>query len=884
MIRIVVSLSLACAGSLLAAQFHVSPGGKDAASGTLAAPWRTLAGARDALRRLRATGALKERAEVIVHGGTYRLGAPFVLTPLDSGTTYRAAPGEKPVVSGGVPVLNWRLRNDGSWEASLPVVDGKPLVFNQLFRNGTRCTRARTPNEGKYFTVAGKAEPPAQAFRFEPGDIDPWPDLEDIYVVVYHSWETSWHRIESVEGDTVTFTGPARWPFERWGHGQRYYVENAPDALDAPGEWRIERARRTVHYLPRPGESLRESHFVAPRLGSLVELRGEAALGLYVEDVSLMGLSFQHDEWTLEPQGHSDGQAAVTVPAAIMATGARNCRIEGCEVARTGHYGIWFAEGCVGNTIRHCRLFDLGAGGIRIGTAYRPKDEVQTASHNVVDNNHLFDGGHVFAAGVGVWVAQSHHNTVSHNEIHDFRYSGMSIGWNWNDAPNSCHDNVIEYNHVHHVMNGHLNDGGAIYTLGTSPGSVIRQNLLHDIWPYNNIAWGVYLDATTNGYLVEKNIVYHTFSGGLMMHNGGHNDTIRNNVFAFSAKQMLWPCWTEKEPNTFECNIVYLTQGQLFIPMSANRLLQRLGAHESLGVWDRNLYWTPDGGKSLSFYRYSLDEWRQFGLDTHSVVADPEFVAAAQFDFRLKPGSPAFALGFQRIDVDRIGLYGDPEWVAEARAVKHPPIKLPPPPPPPPPREFSEGFEETAVGERPRWAQVSGEQGSASIRVVDDNPYQGKHCLRLRDAAEASPAWQPHMFYRPNLTDGTVRESFAIRVGKDANFRAEWRDSTEYPSCIGPSVVFLGNGNVEASGKFLANIPVDTWVLVTIEAALGGDGTGAFGLTLQVPGHHDYQFPALPWSGNAFRSLNWLGFISEATTATTSYIDELSLKRMPNAK
>jgi uncharacterized protein YndB with AHSA1/START domain len=135
------------------------------------------------------------------------------------------------------------------------------------------------------------------------------------------------------------------------------------------------------------------------------------------------------------------------------------------------------------------------------------------------------------------------------------------------------------------------------------------------------------------------------------------------------------------------------------------------------------------------------------------------------------------------------------------------------------------------------------------------------------------------MFYRPSLTEGTVRETFAIRVGKEAHMRVEWRDTTEYPSCIGPSVLFLGNGDVEAGDKFLANIPVDTWVLVTIEATLGGDGTGTFGLTLQVPGHRDYQFPALPWSGDAFRALNWLGFISEATTATTSYIDELSLKR-----
>jgi hypothetical protein len=132
------------------------------------------------------------------------------------------------------------------------------------------------------------------------------------------------------------------------------------------------------------------------------------------------------------------------------------------------------------------------------------------------------------------------------------------------------------------------------------------------------------------------------------------------------------------------------------------------------------------------------------------------------------------------------------------------------------------------------------------------------------------------MFYRPNLTEGTVRQTFAIRVGEAASLRVEWRDSTTYPSCIGPSVLFLGNGDVEAGGRCLANIPVDTWVLVGIEAKLGGDGTD---VTLQVPGQPDSRFPALRWSGDAFRALNWLGFVSEATVATTTYVDEVSLKR-----
>ena len=318
------------------------------------------------------------------------------------------------------------------------------------------------------------------------------------------------------------------------------------------------------------------------------------------------------------------------------------------------------------------------------------------SSGNLVDNNHVFDGGHVYPAGVGIWVAQSSHNIISHNEIHDLLYSGMSIGWNWDDAPNRCHHNIIERNHVHHVMQRVLSDGGAIYTLGASTGSVIRNNLFHDVWPYQQppIGWGIYLDATTSGYLVENNVVYHTLSGGLMYNNGGHENVIRNNIFALSANQMLWPCW-EKRPNAFRRNIVYLTQGDLMIPFAERWLKDRIAGKEPLGLWDENLYWHTGGSDCLRFFRHELPQWQAMGLDRRSLVADPKFVNPQQCDFRLQADSPALTLGFQPIDANAVGLYGDPAWVEEAHRVKHARTELPPPPPPPAPREVDDDFEKT---------------------------------------------------------------------------------------------------------------------------------------------------------------------------------------------
>jgi hypothetical protein len=281
-------------------------------------------------------------------------------------------------------------------------------------------------------------------------------------------------------------------------------------------------------------------------------------------------------------------------------------------------------------------------------------------------------------------MAQSSSNRISHNDIHDLLYSGLSIGWNWDDTTNRTHHNVIEWNHVHDLVHGVLSDAGLIYCLGVSPGSVIRNNVFHDIWPYSTppFGWGIYLDATCGNYLVESNLVFNTLSGGLMFNNGGHEHVIQNNILARSANHMLWP-YSENRPSTFRRNIIYVTQGELFIPYGERSLNERLAAQESPGEWDHNLYWHTGGPESLRFYRRSFAEWQALGLDRNSRIADPQLVDPAAHDFRLKPSSPALELGFQPLDLKSVGLYGDAAWANEARHENCPRQPLPAPPPSP---------------------------------------------------------------------------------------------------------------------------------------------------------------------------------------------------------
>lgn len=444
-------------------QLYVDLDGNDVWSGRLSAPngertdgpLATLTGARNTIRRFRVkqtSGPVP--VTVSVRAGTYRLEAPFVLEPQDSGTTqapvvYQAYPNERPLFSGGRRLTGF-ARNGSFWECEIPEVRSGKWYFRQLFVNGERRPRARIPNEG-FLRVAGTLPPvrdpegkavarDKSGFVFRPGDLKPWNRLEDVNLILMHSWETSIHPLKSVDPEamTVEFAAPLKewWRIGYWEREQRYYVENVEEGLDRPGEWYLNRETGVLRYYPLPGEQLEEAEIVAPVLTELVRFAGRPDDGRFVRHVTLRGLRFHHVDWALSPKGNSSTQAAVEVPAAIMADGALHCSFERCEVAHTGGYGVWLRRGCKDSLVVGTRLHDLGAGGIRVGEPKMPPTDATESSRNLIDNNHVFDGGRVYPAGVGIWVAQSSHNRISHNDIHDLFYSGISVGWNWNDEPN----------------------------------------------------------------------------------------------------------------------------------------------------------------------------------------------------------------------------------------------------------------------------------------------------------------------------------------------------------------------------------------------------------------------------------------------------------------
>ena len=651
--------------------FFVSLRGSDENPGTRQRPFRTVERARDAVRALRRESTPCAPVTVYLRRGTYSLASPLVFLPEDGGqadcpVTYRAYQKENVVISGGRTVTGWKESRRGGqriWSVSLPA-SGKP-VLHQLWVNGVRRTRARHPNTGylKVLAVPGVTEKTpwtegSTSFQFSPRDIPSDWVFAGAEAIVMNRWVESRLPIASIDHQAQAMRFGKRAVFTLQ-EGDPYFIENAERALDKPGEWYLERSGGILWYLPMEGEKIGKTNVVIPVLQQIMLLNGEPESKKFIQHLFFRGMTFSYSEWhlpdTLNASQHggiADAgfvQAAHGVPGAVAGKGLRHVTFDGCEISHVGSYAIELGRGCQSVRLLGSRLVDLGGGGVKIGeTGGRSAPAEQTRRNDVIDCE-IADGGHLFHSAVGVWIGQSPDNRVLRNKIHDFYYSGLSVGWTWGYGPAEAGGNIIELNEVHHIgvrSNGDgpiLSDMGGIYTLGTQPGTVIRKNIFRDIAAVRYGGWGIYFDEGSSDILAEDNIVYRTTHGGFHQHYG-KNNIIRNNIFAFGRDHQIQRTRAENHRSfTFEHNIVYWKEGKLLAGDFS-------GSNYRM---DNNVYW-KDGGSDIRFDTLSLTQWRSRGMDRHSEIADPGFTNPAKGNFALRSTSKAMKAGFRPVPLDSL--------------------------------------------------------------------------------------------------------------------------------------------------------------------------------------------------------------------------------------
>jgi hypothetical protein len=520
-----------CSDNAPTAQIFVAPDGQDTNPGTQENPLKTIGKAQESARERRSG----QNVTIFLRSGTYLLDKPLEFTSQDGGrdkfsVIYRAFAQEPVTLSGGQAITGWQRLKNGHYKASV-----NHQNFRQLYVNGKRAIRARTPNGDHYFQLKNW-DAKNQVINVESEDFRKIPDTKNVEMVIQRNWNQSRLRLEPVGPPTnermkadhwvpaVIPRSPERertfnqeYPFK--DDNQPYHLENAMSFLDAPGEWYLDYEQDELFYQPRRGETVEHMQAIAPQVETLINIQG--AKDAPVQNLAFCGLSFQHTTW-LAPndQGYVGAQAGMaydneSASSAIVVQYANHITFERNVFQHLGGGGLRLANGTRDAVVNANVMMDIADNAISIGIPVEDtKDPQEQVRNHRISNNYIAQIGQDYFGSVGIFAGYASGLRIEHNELTDLPYTAISVGWGWSDQDSSLRDNLIQSNHIHHAMQM-LFDGGAIYTLSKQPGTVIARNYIHDLVPSKWVPegpkreWlsGIYLDQGSSFMRVQDNVI-----------------------------------------------------------------------------------------------------------------------------------------------------------------------------------------------------------------------------------------------------------------------------------------------------------------------------------------------------------------------------------------
>ena len=568
-----ILLLLALAGN--GADIYVAPNGSDANNGSKENPLATVAAALRKARELRRLNdaSVSGGIHIILRDGMYMLDETIVMRAEDAGTadnpTYiEAAAGEQPVLSGGVMISGWKkllslvaglsaAAKGNVWVTDVPMIDGELFGFRQLWMNNVKAVRAKSVNGDAMLRILNWSKKDESCWIPTPR-FAMLSNASGIELFIHQWWAIAMLRIKKMEvhGDSTQLffhqpesriqnehPWPAPWLSKETGNSA-FYLVNALQFLDEPGEWYLDIAARKIYYWPRSDENLLTASVVAPYLETLVKIEG--TIDRPVTNIYFKGISFQHSGWLrpsqfghvphqagmymteayrLKPAGTKekrglDNQAWIGRPAAAVEvsfadhTGFENCRFE--HLTSTG---LDYHKAVHNNVVKGNLFKDIGGtallagvysdAGHEIHLPYNPKDDREVCDGMVISNNLITDATNEDWSCVGIGLGYTRNSLVEHNEVENVSYSGISMGWGWTAAANAMKNNKIIGNKIHHYGK-HNYDCSGIYTLSAQPGSAISDNYIDSIYraPYVHLPshwFYLYTDEGSSGISVKNN-------------------------------------------------------------------------------------------------------------------------------------------------------------------------------------------------------------------------------------------------------------------------------------------------------------------------------------------------------------------------------------------
>lgn len=540
----VTAICILCSHWLLAGEIWISPKGSDFNDGTRQSPKATLTSALRQAREWRRTedNRIQGGITIYMEGGTYAFYEPFFIRPEDSGTKesptiIRSVGDEKVILSGGISINGWKKQGK-VWVADVPVFNGRPLDFRQLWVNGKKAVRARDVEDfekmNRICSVDEKNEilyVPAVSIRRL---IDNKGNLKAKYaeMVLHQMWCVANLRIRSVEvqGDSaaIRFHQPeSRIQFEHpWprpmvttdGHNSAFYLTNARELQDVPGEWYHDIDARKVYYYPREGEKMQEAEVIVPAVETLVRVEG--TLDRPVCHIRFEKITFSYTTWMRPSEkGHVPLQAGMYLTdgyridpkmqrnylnhpldnqgwlgrpaAAVRVVAARQIDFERCRFEHLGSTGLDYEEAVQGGVVRGCLFRDIAGNGLLVGSfspaahethlPYNPADRREVCTQQQINNCYFTEIGNEDWGCLAIAAGYVGDVNIEHNEISEVPYSGISLGWGWTQTVNCMRNNRVHANLIHHYAK-HMYDVAGIYTLGSQPKSYVTENCVHSIY------------------------------------------------------------------------------------------------------------------------------------------------------------------------------------------------------------------------------------------------------------------------------------------------------------------------------------------------------------------------------------------------------------------
>lgn len=540
----VTAICILCSHWLLAGEIWISPKGSDFNDGTRQSPKATLTSALRQAREWRRTedNRIQGGITIYMEGGTYAFHEPVFIRPEDSGTKesptiIRSVGGEKVILSGGISINGWKKQGK-VWVADVPVFNGRPLDFRQLWVNGKKAVRARDVEDfekmNRICSVDEKNEilyVPAVSIRRL---IDNKGNLKAKYaeMVLHQMWCVANLRIRSVEvqGDSaaIRFHQPeSRIQFEHpWprpmvttdGRNSAFYLTNARELQDVPGEWYHDIDARKVYYYPREGEKMQEAEVIVPAVETLVRVEG--TLDRPVCHIRFEKITFSYTTWMRPSEkGHVPLQAGMYLTdgyridpkmqrnylnhpldnqgwlgrpaAAVRVVAARQIDFERCRFEHLGSIGLDYEEAVQGGVVRGCLFRDIAGNGLLVGSfspaahethlPYDPADRREVCTQQQINNCYFTEIGNEDWGCLAIAAGYVGDVNIEHNEISEVPYSGISLGWGWTQTVNCMRNNRVHANLIHHYAK-HMYDVAGIYTLGSQPKSYVTENCVHSIY------------------------------------------------------------------------------------------------------------------------------------------------------------------------------------------------------------------------------------------------------------------------------------------------------------------------------------------------------------------------------------------------------------------